>query len=160
MLSVTLLCVGKMKEKHYIAAFDEYRKRLSVYCKFSVTELPEQRLSDDPSPVEISAALEKEGAGIEKHIPPQAAVIALCVEGKQISSTVFSQMLERRALEGTSKLCFLIGGSFGLSETLKQKADVKLSLSEMTFPHHLARVMLIEQLYRAFTIRAGTRYHK
>ena len=160
MLSVTLVCVGKMKEKHYIAAFAEYQKRLSAYCKLSVTELPEQRLPEDPSLREISAALEKEGAEITKHIPPQAAVIALCVEGKQVSSSAFSQMLERRAVEGTSRLCFLVGGSFGLSEAVKQKADVKLSLSEMTFPHHLARVMLIEQIYRAFTIRAGTRYHK
>ena len=160
MLSVTLLCVGKMKEPYYIAAFDEYRKRLSAYCKISVSELPEQRLPEDPSPREISAALEKEGAEITKHIPSQAAVIALCVEGKQMSSSAFSQMLERRALEGTSKLCFLVGGSFGLSETVKRRADVRLSLSEMTFPHHLARVMLIEQLYRAFTIQAGGRYHK
>ena len=160
MLSVTLLCVGKMKEPYYIAAFEEYRKRLAAYCKLSVCELPEQRLPEDPSPREISAALEKEGAEIEKHIPPQAAVIALCVEGKQLSSSAFSQMLERRAVEGTSKLCFLIGGSFGLSETVKQRADVKLSLSEMTFPHHLARVMLIEQLYRAFMIRNGSKYHK
>ena len=160
MLSVTLVCVGKMKEKHYIAAFAEYRKRLNAYCKLSVTELPERRLPEDPSPREISAALEKEGAEIEKLISPQAAVIALCVEGKQMSSPAFSKMLERRALEGTSKLCFLIGGSFGLSETVKRRAGVKLSLSEMTFPHHLARVMLIEQLYRAFTIQAGSRYHK
>ena len=160
MLSVTLLCVGKMKEKYYIAAFAEYRKRLSAYCKLSITELPEQRLPEDPSPREISAALEKEGVEIEKHIPPQAMAIALCVEGKQVSSGAFSQMLERRAVEGTSRLCFLVGGSFGLSETVKQKAGIKLSLSEMTFPHHLARVMLIEQLYRAFTIQAGTRYHK
>ena len=160
MLSVTLLCVGKMKEKHYIAAFAEYQKRLSAYCKLSVSELPEQRLPETPSSREISAALEKEGAEIEKHIPPQAAVIALCVEGKQLSSTAFSGMLEQHALEGTSKLCFLIGGSFGLSEAVKQRADSKLSLSEMTFPHHLARVMLIEQLYRAFTIQAGSRYHK
>ena len=160
MLSVTLVCVGKMKEKHYIAAFDEYRKRLSAYCRLSVSELPEQRLPEDPSPREISAALEKEGGEIAKHLPPQAAVVALCVEGKQMSSPAFSQMLERHALEGTSKLCFLVGGSFGLSEALKRRADIKLSLSEMTFPHHLARVMLIEQLYRAFTIRAGSRYHK
>ena len=160
MLSVTLVCVGKMKEKYYIAAFAEYRKRLSAYCKLSVSELPEQRLPEDPSPREISAALEKEGVEIEKHIPPQAAVIALCVEGKQMSSSAFSRMLERRALDGQSKLCFLVGGSFGLSEAVKRRADVKLSLSEMTFPHHLARVMLIEQLYRAFTIQAGARYHK
>ena len=160
MLSVTLLCVGKMKEPYYIAAFDEYRKRLSAYCKLSVTELPEQRLPEDPSPREISAALEKEGVEIEKHIPSQSAVIALCVEGKQLRSPAFSQMLEQRALEGTSRLCFLVGGSFGLSEEVKRRADVRLSLSEMTFPHHLARVMLVEQLYRAFTIRAGSRYHK
>ena len=160
MLSVTLVCVGKMKEPYYIAAFGEYRKRLAAYCKLSVTELPEQRLPEAPSPREISAALEREGEVIEKYIPSQAAVIALCVEGKQVSSTAFSQMLERRAVEGTSRLCFLVGGSFGLSEAVKRRADVKLSLSEMTFPHHLARVMLIEQLYRAFTIQAGTRYHK
>lgn len=160
MLSVTLVCVGRMKEKHYIAAFAEYQKRLSAYCKLTVSELPEQRLPEDPTPREISAALDKEGAGIIKHIPPQAAVIALCVEGKQLSSTAFSGMLEQRALEGRSRLCFLIGGSFGLNEAVKREADMKLSLSEMTFPHHLARVMLIEQLYRAFAIQAGSRYHK
>ena len=146
MLTVKLICVGKRKEKFYIDAVEEYRKRLGAYCRFEMEELPEQRLPDKPSPKEIRAALDREGAEIEKRIPPGAAVVALCVEGVQKSSPELAQMLAGFAGAGRSKLCFLIGGSFGLSESVKDRAAVKLSMSKMTFPHHLAQVMLCEQI--------------
>ena len=160
MLGVTLICVGKMKEKHYISAFEEYRKRLGAFCRFELIELPEQRLSEDPSEKEIAAALEKEAAEIEKKIPSGAAVVAMCVEGTQKSSPELAEQIRQWANGGRNKLCFLVGGSFGMSERIKEKADLKLSVSKMTFPHHLFRVMLAEQIYRAFTILEGSRYHK
>ncbi len=160
MLAVTLICVGKMKEAYLTHAFDEYRKRLGPYCRFSLIELPEQRLPEDPSEREIAAALEKEADEIEKRIPAGAAVIAMCVEGTQLSSPGFAKKLADWQNSGRSQLCFMIGGSFGLSERIKRRADLRLSVSEMTFPHHLFRVMLAEQIYRAFKILEGSRYHK
>ena len=160
MLSVKLICVGKLRERFYIDAFEEYRKRLGAYCKLECLEIAEQRLGDGPSPGEIAAALEKEGAEILRAIPPDAYVAALCVEGRQSSSEEFSILFKERADSGKPKLCFLIGGSFGLAESVKAAADLKLSMSNMTFPHHLARVMLAEQIYRAFKINEGSRYHK
>lgn len=160
MISVKLICVGKMKEKYYISAFEEYRKRLGAFCKFELVELTEQRLSDSPSEKETSAALEKEAAEIEKQIPAGAAVTALCIEGNLKSSTELASQVEKWTNAGKSKLCFIIGGSCGMSERIKQSADLKLSMSKMTFPHHLARVMVIEQIYRAFTIIDGSKYHK
>lgn len=160
MLGVTLICVGKMKEKHYISAFEEYRKRLGAYCRFELVELPEQRLSENPSEKEISIALNREAAEIEKHIPAGAVVIAMCVEGTQKSSPELADRFSAWANAGVSRLCFLVGGSFGLSESLKQSAALRLSVSKMTFPHHLFRVMLAEQIYRAFSILEGSRYHK
>lgn len=160
MITVKLICVGKMKEKHYISAFDEYRKRLGAFCKFELVELPEQRLSDSPSDKEISLALEKEAAEIEKQLPAGAALCALCIEGTMKSSTELASQFEKWTTAGKSKLCFVIGGSFGMSERIKARADLKLSMSRMTFPHHLARVMVGEQIYRAFTIIEGTKYHK
>ena len=160
MISLKLICVGKMKEKFYISAFEEYRKRLGAYCKFELVELTEQRLSDSPSEKEISAALEKESLEIEKNIPAGAAVIALCIEGAMKSSTELASQIEKWTNAGKSKFCFIIGGSCGMSERIKASADLKLSMSRMTFPHHLARVMVTEQIYRAFTIIDGTKYHK
>ena len=160
MLAVKLICVGKMREKFYIDAFGEYSKRLGAYCRFECIELAEQRLPDAPSQKEIDAALEKESAEIMKNIPQDAYVIAMCVEGGQMSSEDLARLIERQTLSGRSKLCFLIGGSFGLSPTVKKRADLRLSMSQMTFPHHLARVMLAEQIYRAFKISEGSRYHK
>jgi len=160
MISVKLICVGKMKEKYYISAFDEYKKRLGAFCKFELVELTEQRLGDSPSDKEISAALEKEAAEIEKQIPAGAAVTALCIEGALKSSTELASQVEKWTNAGKSKLCFIIGGSCGMSERIKSSADLKLSMSRMTFPHHLARVMVIEQIYRAFTIIDGSKYHK
>jgi 23S rRNA (pseudouridine1915-N3)-methyltransferase len=160
MLSIKLICVGKMRERFYIDAFEEYRKRLGAYCRLECLEIAEQRLPDEPAPAQLAAALEREGAEILKAIPADAWVVALCVEGRQKSSEEFASLFAERANSGRPKLCFLIGGSCGLSETVKARADLKLSMSNMTFPHHLARVMLAEQIYRAFKINEGSRYHK
>ncbi len=160
MLNVTFLCVGKMKEPHYIAAFEEYRKRLGGYCRFSLTEIPEQRLPEAPSVREIAAALEREAVEIEKAIPQGAYMIALCVEGRQMSSPALAERIGALQTAGQSRLCFIVGGSCGLSERIKQRADLALSMSEMTFPHHLFRVMLAEQVYRALNIAGGGKYHK
>ena len=160
MLSITLICVGRMREKHYTAAFNEYEKRLGAFCRFSLIELPEQRLPERPAPKEIDAALEKEADAILAHLPKGAALVAMCVEGKTMPSEALAERLLRWQNEGVSRLCFVVGGSFGLHPRVKQAAQLKLSMSPMTFPHHLARVMLMEQIYRAFTINAGTQYHK
>ena len=160
MQRVTVLCVGKLKEKFYIDAAAEYVKRLQRHCKLELIELPEQRLPERPSQKEIHAALEKEAQAIRARIPKGAAVVAMCVEGRLLSSEALAQQLAGYAAGGTSKVCFLVGGSFGLDEGLKREASLRLSMSPMTFPHHLARVMLAEQIYRACTINAGTQYHK
>lgn len=160
MQSIRLICVGKMRERFYIDAFSEYQKRLQAYCKFECIELTEQRLPDTPSEKEIAAALSREAADISKNIPSDAYVVAMCVEGKQMKSEGMATLLAQRAFSTKPKLCFIIGGSFGISGEVKQKADMRLSMSEMTFPHHLARVMLAEQIYRAFKINEGSKYHK
>ncbi len=159
MQRITVLCVGKLKEKFYADAAAEYIKRLSRYCKIEVTELPEMRLPEDPSPAEIKKALAAEANAIRQKLEG-GAVVAMCIEGQTCSSEALSKKLAAFALEGKSKVTFLIGGSFGLDETLKKQADWRLSMSPMTFPHHLARVMLLEQIYRACQIAEGTRYHK
>ena len=159
MQRITVLCVGKLKEKFYADAAAEYIKRLSRYCKIEVTELPEMRLPEDPSPAEIKKALAAEANAIRQKLEG-GAVVAMCIEGQTCSSEALSKKLAAFALEGKSKMTFLIGGSFGLDETLKKQADWRLSMSPMTFPHHLARVMLLEQIYRACQIAEGTRYHK
>ena len=160
MLGVTFLCTGKLKEKYYAAAFEEYRKRLGAYCRFECLELPEQRLGDSPAAGEIAQALEKEAAEALSRIPSGAVVVAMCVEGEQLSSEQLAKRIGDWMNAGRSRICFLIGGSCGMSEALKARADLRLSVSKMTFPHHLFRVMLAEQIYRAFTILAGTKYHK
>ena len=159
MQRITVLCVGKLKEKFYADAAAEYCKRLSRYCKIEVTELPETRLPEDPSPAEIKKALAAEANAIRQKLEG-GAVVAMCIEGQTCSSEALSKKLAAFALKGKSKVTFLIGGSFGLDETLKKQADWRLSMSPMTFPHHLARVMLLEQIYRACQIAEGTRYHK
>ena len=160
MLSVKLICVGKMKEKFYLEAFAEYRKRLQNYCMLELVEVSEQRLPEDPSEKEIAAALEREAQEILRAVPPDAYLVALCVEGRQMPSEGMAELIAERESSGRPKLCFVIGGSFGLAKSVKDRADRKLSMSQMTFPHHLARVMLIEQLYRGFKINEGSRYHK
>lgn len=160
MLSVRLICVGKLGEKFWSEAVKEYEKRLGAYCKLEILELPEQRLPQTPSDAEIVQALDKEAALIETKIPQGASVIAMCVEGKPMSSEQLAGYFGRLTVSGTSKLCLLIGGSCGLSERVKARAALRLSMSPMTFPHHLARVMVLEQVYRALNIAAGGKYHK
>ena len=160
MQRVTVLCVGKLKEKFYIDAAAEYVKRLQRHCKLELIELPEQRLPDDPSPAEIQKALRAEGDAIRERLPKGGAVIALCIEGKPCSSQELSRRMADLAVQGKTQLTFLIGGSVGLDEDLKRRADWRLSMSPMTFPHHMARIMLLEQIYRAYQIAGGTKYHK
>ena len=160
MVSVTLICVGKMKEKFYIEAAAEYVKRLAGYCKLNVVELPEQKLSQSPSQGEIDAALAKEAEAIRAKIPPSSSVVAMCIEGRMRSSEELAKLVADWELSSAKHLVFLIGGSFGLHPSIKNEAWVKLSMSPMTFPHHLARVMLLEQVYRAFKIQEGSGYHK
>lgn len=160
MLSVTLLCVGKLKELYFRAAVEEYVKRLGAFCRFTVEELPEQRLPEDPSEKEIAAALSREAAELSRRIPEGAALCCFCVEGRMLSSEELSERLGQWQNGGKSRICFVIGGSYGLSEELKRRADLRLSVSKMTFPHHLFRVMAAEQIYRAFTIMEGRKYHK
>ena len=142
-IRVQLICVGKMKEKFYIDAAAEYVKRLSAYCKLQVVELPEERLPSNPSQARIDAALEKEAAAIRAKLAPGASLVALCVEGRMRSSEELSGLLSDWSSRGGSSLSFLIGGSYGLAPSLKAQAWAKLSMSPMTFPHHLARVMLL-----------------
>jgi len=157
---ITILCTGRLKERFYIDAASEYRKRLSRFCTLDLTELPEERLPDNPSQARIAAALRKEAAAIRERIPAGAYTTALCVEGELLSSEEFAARLDRQAAAGDSRAVFLIGSSYGLDAALKAEARARISLSPMTFPHHLARVMLLEQLYRAFQINSGGRYHK
>lgn len=160
MQSVKIICVGKLKEAFYEQAVKEYTKRLATLCKLEIEELPEMKLPQEPSRSEVDAALAKEGELVKSRIPKGSTVIAMCIEGKSMSSESFSRLLEDFALSGASKLCFVIGSSFGLSKDIKALAQVKLSMSEMTFPHHLARVMLLEQIYRGYKILNGGKYHK
>lgn len=160
MFSLTLLTVGKNKEKFYQAAAAEYAKRLGAYCKFSLAELPEARLPDDPNPAEIAAGLKKEAESIFAALPKGAWFCVLTPEGRELSSEALAQKLAAIKSEGRSAACFLIGSSYGIAPEVKQRADFRLSFGPMTFPHHLMRVMAMEQLYRAETIQAGSKYHK
>lgn len=160
MRNIHILCVGKLKEKFYTDAVTEYAKRLSAYCDLRIIELPEERLPQAPSQAQIDAALAKEAAAIRSKFPPGSAVVALCVEGTLRSSEELASLMEDWTTTASKHLVFLIGGSYGLDENLKREAWVRLSMSPMTFPHHLARVMLLEQIYRAFKINEGSSYHK
>lgn len=160
MFEITLIAMGKLKEKFYLSAAAEYEKRLKGYCSFKILELPEARLSDAPSPAEIANALEKEADTILAKIPKGAWFCVFTPEGKLLSSEALAQKIADVKLSGKSSACFLIGSSFGMAQRLKDVADMKLSMSPMTFPHHLARIMVLEQLYRAEAIQAGSKYHK
>ncbi|MBQ9385251.1 MAG: 23S rRNA (pseudouridine(1915)-N(3))-methyltransferase RlmH [Ruminiclostridium sp.] len=157
---IKLITVGKLKEKYFREAAEEYEKRLGAYCKLEVCELEPARLSDDPSDGDISRALEKESADILRKIPAGSFVVPLCVEGGQLTSEGFAKLIGREAAGGRSTFVFIIGGSYGLSDKVKTRGDLRLGMSEMTFPHRLARIMLTEQLYRAFTLMSNGKYHK
>ena len=160
MFDITLITMGKLKEKFYTSAAEEYAKRLGAYCRFKLVELPEQRLPEDPSPAEISVGLEKEAELILSKIPKGAWLCVFTPEGKELTSEGFAQKLSEVKISGKSAACFLIGSSFGMAQKIKDKADFRLSMGKMTFPHHLARIMVLEQLYRAEAIQAGSKYHK
>ena len=160
MFSITLICMGKLKEKFYISAVNEYEKRLQGNCQFKLLELPEVRLPESPSPAEIRAGLEKEADMILQKIPKGAWFCVLTPEGKMLSSESLAEKIANVKSSGKSSVCYLIGSSFGIAQRIKDQADFKLSMSPMTFPHHLARVMVMEQLYRAEAIQAGSKYHK
>lgn len=158
-LKVQILCVGKLKEAFWRDACGEYSRRLGRFCQFSIVETEEERLPEKPSPAQIAKALQKEGERLLSAVPPRSMTAALCVEGKLFTSEGVARLMEKAAMESGS-LVFFIGSSWGLSEKVKQSAAVRLSMSSMTFPHQLARVMLCEQLYRGETILSGTMYHK
>lgn len=160
MFSVTVIAVGKLKEKFYQAAVEEYARRLQAFCRFSLVELPEYRLPAEPSAAQIAAALEREADAVRAKIPHGAWLCVLTPEGTLCSSEQLAETLHQRKLQGASSVCFVLGSSFGMAPELKRQADFRLSMSRMTFPHHLARVMLLEQLYRAEAIQAGSKYHK
>jgi len=160
MFTITLIAMGKLKEKFYLSAAAEYEKRMKGYCQFDLIELPEVRLPENPSQAEINAALEKEADTILTKIPKGAWFCVFTPEGKLLSSEALAEKIKDVKLSGKSSACFLIGSSFGMASRLKEMADFKLSMSPMTFPHHLARVMVLEQLYRAEAIQAGSKYHK
>lgn len=158
MLEVRIITVGKLKEKYLRDACDEYLKRLRRFGKVSVIEIDEYRLPENPSEKEIGKALDAEGDVIAKNL--SGYIIPMCIEGKQLSSTELADKMEKLPSLGQSCISFVIGSSFGLSDKIKNRGDLKLSMSKMTFPHQLARVMLLEQVYRGFQINGGGKYHK
>ncbi|MDD6062177.1 MAG: 23S rRNA (pseudouridine(1915)-N(3))-methyltransferase RlmH [Oscillospiraceae bacterium] len=160
MMTVRLIVLGKLKEEYLRQACGEYQKRLQSFCRLQIVELTPYRLPDNPSASQIEDALQREADEILKQIPPSAKVFSLCIEGKMLSSEQFSAELEKTAVSGTGCAVFIIGSSFGLSDSIKRQSHMRLSMSPMTFPHQLARVMLLEQLYRAFQISHGGKYHK
>jgi 23S rRNA (pseudouridine1915-N3)-methyltransferase len=160
MINITVIALGKLKEKYMRDFCDEYVKRLSAYCKLNIVELAPKALSDNPSQTEIAQALSAEAQMIKAKIPQNSYVFSMCIEGKQMPSEAFSKKLSKLAVDGKSSIVFIIGSSFGLDEEIKKLSDERFSMSEMTFPHQMARVMLLEQLYRAFQISSGGKYHK
>ncbi len=159
-MKITVLAVGKIKEKFYRQAIEEFEKRLSRYCKLQIIEVADEKTPDSASTAEEAAIRGKEGQRLLKYIREQDYVCALAIEGKQLDSVELSQKLERLAIDGTSHIVFLIGGSLGLHENVLQRADEKLSFSKLTFPHQLMRVILLEQVYRSYRIIMGEPYHK
>ena len=159
MVNVKLISIGSLKESYLREAFSEYAKRLGGLCRFEAVELKETKLSDSPSDTEIRSALEDEAKKIFAHLSPRAYTIALCIEGKQYSSEDFAEIIEKATLT-SGEICLVIGSSHGLSDTVKNAANLRLSFSKMTFPHQLARIICAEVLYRSFNIIKGTKYHK
>lgn len=157
-MNIVLIAIGRLKEDYLRSACAEYIKRLGRYCSFELHELDECRLSDSPSEKEIAAALKKEAEAIKKHA--RGMIVPMCIEGKQLTSPELSEKITSAAVSGHSTVTFIIGSSFGLAPEIKEMGTLKLSMSKMTFPHQLARVMLLEQIYRAFQIAEGGKYHK
>ncbi|MBR6902627.1 MAG: 23S rRNA (pseudouridine(1915)-N(3))-methyltransferase RlmH [Clostridia bacterium] len=158
MIKVFVLAVGKTKEKAFIEAAKEYEKRLGAFCELNIIEVKPERLPENPSASQIESALRAEETEILNKIPKNSAVYPLCIEGSRLSSEAFAGEIKDCADSGKN-ICFIIGGSHGLSPAVKSKGK-KISFSNMTFPHRLFRVMLLEQIYRAFMINSGAKYHK
>ena len=159
-MKISILCVGKIKEKFYREAIAEYEKRLSRYCKLEICEVADEKTPDSPSALEKKQILEREAQRLDKYLRPDAYVIALAIDGKTMDSVGLSQHLQNLGIKGCSHIQFLIGGSLGIDEALLRRADMRLSFSEMTFPHQLMRVILLEQIYRSYRIMNGEPYHK
>ncbi|MBQ8332131.1 MAG: 23S rRNA (pseudouridine(1915)-N(3))-methyltransferase RlmH [Clostridia bacterium] len=159
MIGVKLITLGTLKEAYWRDAAAEYEKRLGAFCRLEIVQLKEERLSENPSDGEIRQALEREAAKILAQIPPKAYRIALCVEGRQLTSEELAQRLEQIG-ETHGEVCLIIGSSFGLADSVKNSCQMRLSVSKLTFPHQLMRVLLLETVYRGFNIIRGTRYHK
>ena len=160
MLTVNLICIGKIKEKYWTDAIFEYKKRLSAFCKFNIIEIDEEKTFNNPNSSQINSILNAEGKRILNSISKGSSVISMCIEGKQLTSPELAKKLGDITLSGKSSVDFIIGGSWGLSDEVKAKSDFKLSMSKMTFPHQMARVVLTEQIYRAFEILNNGKYHK
>lgn len=159
-MKLTVIALGTLSERTFADAFEEYRKRLSASGTFSLIELKESKLPKEPSAAQIAAGLRTEADAILSRIPPRAYVIAMAIEGKMLSSEALSDLLDRRMSAGAGEFVFVVGSSYGLDPSVKARADMLLSMSPMTFPHQLARVMLAEQLYRCTQILSGGKYHK
>ena len=160
MLKITVIAVGKAKEKYLADAYSEYAKRLSGYCNLNIIELAPCRADESSGKAATDAAIRDEGERILAKIPQRALVIPLCIEGKQMPSEALAKLIKDSSVEGVSEICFIIGGSYGLWDKVKAAGKIKFSMSEMTFPHQIARLMLLEQIYRAFKINEGGSYHK
>lgn len=159
-MKITILCVGKIKEKFYREGISEFVKRLSRYCKLEIIEVADEKTTEDASETEIRIIKEKEGERLLKNIKEDAYVICLCIDGKQLDSEALSEKIEKLGIQGTSHIYFVIGGSLGLADDVVKRADFKLSFSPMTFPHQLMRLILLEQIYRAYRIMNHEPYHK
>lgn len=161
MIKINIICIGKIKEKYFTDAIAEYSKRLTAFCRFSVTELAEEKIrSNTPNQSQIIEVIEAEGKRILQKINSSDYVIAMCIEGRLLSSEELSKTIDSISLSGKSTIDFIIGGSYGLSDEVKRRADLRLSMSRMTFPHQMARMILSEQIYRAFEISGNGKYHK
>lgn len=158
-MKITIACVGKIKEKYLTAGIDEFTKRLTPFCKLEVVSINEERMPDNPSPAEKQQILEKETQRLLGIIPENSYVILLDVIGKQLSSPELAEKIDALALQGSSHITFVIGGAFGYTDALRKRADFALSFSKMTFTHQMIRLLLIEQIYRAFKISRGEKYH-
>lgn len=159
-MKITILCVGKVKEKFYREGIDEFTKRLSRYCKLEIIEVPDEKTDENASETEIRLIKEKEGEKLLKNIKDDAYVISLCIDGKQLDSELLSEKIEKLGIQGTSHIYFIIGGSLGLADEVIKRSDYKLSFSPMTFPHQLMRLILLEQIYRSYRIMNHEPYHK
>jgi len=159
-IKITILCVGKIKEKYWNDAIAEYKKRLGRYCKIEIIEVQDEKTIDNAPLAMDEKVKQKEGERILKHIDDKAYVIALAIDGKKTDSVGFSKQIEKYGIDGYSHIQFIIGGSLGLSKEVLDKSDGKISFSDMTFPHQMMRVILLEQIYRAYKIKSGEPYHK